>query len=421
MSKLKALVADTIKGMQAEIQAAAEKSIEVTAKAPNVELPKANIMLGNASLKAAGHKAEVIGELGYIAKAVRGGDLSTLDMVDLGDRFKAVGLTTDIAALLPSGFTGALLRDVQAKLVVTGLFPYKEVNPGQYDTFALHGITGYLANENTAGTESTETYATMIYLVAKCMATVKKSYEAVDQSLIPLADEVRMGIIDALARAVESAVMNGDNTATHMDAGVAATSYTKAFKGIRKLALAKGTVDGASVGANLTEAEWLKLISAAQEKGGLYLDDGQVSQGKVVLFVTQNIYNQLRMLPSFLTRDKAAGNATLFGAPVDTIFGMPVVMSSYIPASVNASGVIDATGANNTKTMAVMVNRDYFKYYTTGASLMETFRDIYAQNIGFVGSIHAGFNGVFDRLTSDTNAIDATRKTAIALINIAKI
>jgi hypothetical protein len=146
----------------------------------------------------------------------------------------------------------------------------------------------------------------------------------------------------------------------------------------------------------------------------------QVSAGKVVLLVTQNSYNKLRMLPSFLTRDKAAGNATLFGAAVDSVFGIPVVMSSDIPASVNASGVIDAVSGNNTKTSAVLLNRDYFRFYSTGATLMETDKDISKQSVLFVGSARIGFNGVFDRVDSNPTAVDSARKTAVALINIAK-
>ena len=411
MSKLKELVADTIKGMQAEIDA---KAAEAVAKAPSVEAPKAVV---TTSVKSHGADADRIGELGYIVKSIRG-DLNAKELGELDARYKAIGVTTDIAKLLPTGFTGTMMRDIQSALKVAALFPYKEVTPGQYDSIALNGITAYLVNEATDGTDSAESYTTMIYLVKKIMARVQKSYEALDDSLINLAEEVRMGVIDSIARAIEAAVVNGDDTATHMDAGVGATSPLKAFKGVRKLALAKGTVDAG--GAAMTEADWLEKISEAQEAGGLYLDDNQVSQGKVVLLVTQNTYNKLRMLPSFLTKDKAAGNATLFGAAVDSVFGIPVVMTSDIPVSVNASGVVDAVSGNNTKTSAVLLNRDYFRFYTTGATLMETDKNISNQSVLFVGSARIGFNGVFDRVDTNPTAVDATRKTAIAIINIAK-
>lgn len=414
MSKLKGLIADAIKGVQAEINEMATKAVEASAAATTVEAPSAVVT----AVKSHGADADRLGELGYIVKSIRGG-LNAKETAELDARFKAIGVTTDIAKLLPTGFTGTMMRDIQASLKVAALFPYKETTPGAYDSISMHGITGYLMDEANATTESAESYITMIYLMKKVGAQVRKSYEALDDSLINLAEEVRMGIIDAIARAIENAVVNGDDTATHMDAGVLVGDSRKAFKGLRKLALAKGTVDAG--GAAMTEADWLEAISSAQEKGGLYLDDAQVSQGKVVLLVPQNIYNQLRMMPSFLTKDKAAGNATLFGAAVDTVFGIPVIQTSFIPASVNASGVVDTVSGNNTKATAILLNRDYFRFYSTGATLMETDKDIGTQVVKFVGSFRGGFNGLHDRLDTNPTAISTTAKYAIALVNVAKI
>lgn len=427
MSKLKSLVANAIKEIQGDIDTAASKALEagLTAKAPTVSVPNATLV-ANKGLTSI--DAERIAEIGYVAKAMRravGQDvLSSADMKDLDGRFKAVGVTGDIAALLPSGFTGALWRDIQARLVVTALFPYKEVTPGQYDTIAAHGITGYLTGENVTATESAETYITMIYLVAKCMAAVKKSYEALDDSMIPLADEVRMGIIDALARSIEQAVISGDNTTVHMDdAGtthsvVGTASFSRAFKGLRKLGLAKNPVDFG--GSALTEAGFLAKISAMQEKGGVYLDSQETAMGNVVLIVDQNLYNQLRAFPSFLTKEKA-GLGTLFGAPVASVFDIPVVMSPYIP-KVKATGVVDdVTPANNTFGTCVMVNKSTMKYYTTGAPLMESFRDIYTQFVGFTGSVRVGLNSVFDRTESAPNSVDSTKNNVVLGINIPRV
>jgi HK97 family phage major capsid protein len=410
MSKLKKLVQDTVKSMQDEINELANKAV---AKAPNVEIPKA--IVGTA-LKSAGIKAEVIGEIGYIVKSIRG-ELNAMETKELDARFKAIGVTGDITALLPHGFTGALLHDLKARLIVTGLFPYKETMPGQYDSVALNGITAYMVSEATDGTDSAESYTTMIYLVKKAMARVQKSYEALDQSLIPLADEVRMQIIDSLARAIEDAVVNGDDSATHMDANVATNSYKKAFKGLRKLAKTKGVVDAG--GAAMVQADWLRNITAAQELGGIYLDDQAVAQGNVVILCDQNAYNKLRSLDAFLTREKAGTAATLFGAEVASVFGIPVVQTPFLPI-VSATGVVSATATDNTKGMMLLVNRQYFKFFTTGSPLLETQRFISNQTVLFVGAVNAGFSGVFDRKDTDPTTIDTTRRTAVAIINLAR-
>lgn len=429
MSKtLKNLVAGAIKEIQSDINEVASKALEasVVAKAPSVDAPKATIVVA-AALKDAGLKAERVGELAFVAKAMRreiGHDgLSSADLKDLDGRFKAVGVTTDIAELLPTGFTGALWHDIQERLVVTSLFPYKEVSPGQYDSIAVHGITGYLTAENITATESGESYITMIYLVAKCMAAVKKSYEALDDSLIALAQEVRAGIIDALARSIEGAVVNGDNSTPHMDdvgtTGnvVGAASYARAYKGLRKLGLAKNPVD--FTGAALSETEMFAKIMEMQEAGGLYTDSQESGIGNLVLIVDQNLYNKFRVYTSFLTKEKA-GLGTLFGAPVASVFDIPVIQTPFLPKTTATGIVDDVTAGNNTFGTCVLVNKSTMKYYTTGTPLMETDKDIYTQFMGFTGSVRTGFNSIFDRLDSAPNDVDATRNNIVIGINIAR-
>jgi len=411
----KSLVASALKEINSEVNELAEKAVTAAAKAPSVVAPNAPKV--NATIKSAGIKAERVAELAFVAKTMRRAlnqdSLTTADMADLDGRFKAVGLTTDIPELLPSGFTGALWHDLQERLVVTSLFPFKEVAPGQYDSIAIHGITGYLTGENVEATNSSENYLTMIYLVQKCMASVEKSYEVLDDSLIPLAQEVRTGIIDALARAIEDAVINGDNTATHMDAGVAAASYKRAYKGLRKLGLGKAPVDFG--GTALTEAQMYAKLMEMQEAGGLYTDDQASGRGELVLIVDQNLLNKFRTYPSFLTKEKA-GLGTLFGMEVSSVFGIPVVQTPFLPVT-NATGVVDAVGANNTKGTCLLVNRSTFRYYTTGTPLMEMDKVIKSQRMIFTGSVRTGFNSIFDRLDTAPNDIDATRVNVVVGIN----
>lgn len=411
MSKLKNLVADAIKSMKTEIETAgAELAANPAVSVPADELKTA--------LKGAPAEAQRTAELGFIIKSIRNGAPLLKKEADvLNARTKAIGVTTDISELLPTGFTGTLWHDIQERLVVTSLFPFKSTSPGQYDSIATHGIEGFLTSEATDGTDSSESYITMIYLVNKCMAVVRKSYEALDDSLIDLATEVRNGIIDALARAIEQAVINGDNTATHFDTGatIAANSYKRAFKGLRRLGLSKQTVDFG--GAALSEANWLTYLSSMQELGGVYLDDLEVSMGNVVILVDQNSYNQLRMFPSFLTKDKA-GLGTLFGMDVSSIFNIPVLMTPYLP-QVDATGIV--AGVSDDFSSVIMINKSTCVYYATGTPLMEIDRNIVNQHIITTGSVRVGFNSKFDRLDTDPTAVDATRKNIVLGINVNRI
>jgi hypothetical protein len=138
----------------------------------------------------------------------------------------------------------------------------------------------------------------------------------------------------------------------------------------------------------------------------------------LVLLVDQNLYNKLRVLPSFLTKEKA-GLGTVFGMPVASVFDIPVLMTPYLPVT-NAAGVVDATGANNTKGTCLLVNKSTCRYYTTGTPLMESDKNIQTQFFTFTGSVRAGFNSIFDRVDSAPNDIDATRGNVIVGINIAR-
>jgi len=416
-NKFGKLVADTLKGLDTEVSALAQKAVEV-AVAPKTEIPNEPIVVSK-SLADGGIVAERIAEVAYVAKSMRrelGFDgLTKADTNNLSARFKAVGVTTDVVELLPSGFTGALWHDIQERLVVASVIPFKEISaPGKYDTIAVHGIQGYLTGENVTATESSEDYITMMYLVAKCMAAVKKSYEVLDDSLIDLASEVRTGIVRALAEAIEQVVISGDNSVSHMDDGVDPASYKNAYKGLRKLGLGKATIDFG--GASMTDDELYTYILQMQEAGGVYTDDLCNARGELCLIVDQNFMNRIKKAEGFLTKDKA-GMGTLFGMNVPSIFGIPVLQTPYLP-KVDATGVVSATPGDNTLGTCVLFNKTTMIRYATGTPLMESDRDILTQFLSFTGSIRTGYSSVFDRLDTDTNAIDSNRANIIVGINV---
>lgn len=406
---LKSIVSKAI----AEVQGDMEKGIATAvAKAPNTQAPKSTI-----KVELTGSDAENrIQEIAYIAKSIKGAKLSDTDKSKLSARAKAVGVTSDITVALADGFTGTLLRDIQAQLRIAKLFPMGQVNGGTpHDLIAIYGIEAFVTNEATTGTDSSENYITFVKTTKKIMTIVRKSYEVLDDALIDLAAEVRAGIVDSLARAVEAAVLNGDISNT-MDAGVAAGSPKTVCNGLRKTALGKATVDFG--GAALTEAQWLGKINEMQLAGGLYLDSMQVSDGNVVLIVDEATLYNFRTWDSFKTLDKAGRLATLFGAEVNSIFGIPVISTSLLP-KVDATGKVSATGANNVKHVCLLVNINTFKLFANGNAMSESDKNIENQTIVNTGSLRFGFSSQFDSTESAPNTIVASYKNAVAGINIA--
>lgn len=400
MSKLQEMITKALKG-----------DLGAVAKDPQTIVPKGDSGF-NSGLNT--DEQNRIAEIAYIAKALGNGKINAKAKSLLDAKAKAVGLTSDITAALPDGFTGTLLRDVQDELNVAKLFPMGSVPGGTaHDLIALHGIKAYLTGEANPATQSSENYTTFVKTTKKIMAEVAKSYEMVDDALIDLASEVRLELVRAIAEGIEDAVINGDIAGTQ-DAGTPAGSPVRVCNGIRKTALGKARVN---FGNDVTEANVFNKIVAMQLEGQLYLNDAEVAKGNVVLVVDNYFYSKFRLFDAFKTLDKAGRLATLFGGQIKSVFDIPVVSTTLIPA-VNALGVVSATPADNTKSMCVMLNVNTFKLFSNGNVIAETDRDISSQTMKWTSSLRFGFSSVYDSTETAPNTIVAGYKNAVAGINI---
>ena len=140
-----------------------------------------------------------------------------------------------------------------------------------------------------------------IYLGTKLMSKTFISYEAIADANIDMLSNKRLGLMRAMAVALETAVLNG----LAGDTGVPVGDARTAFRGLRKYGLSKQTVDFG--GAPLTEAVFKAKILEMQEAGGLYTSWEEIGAGNVLLLVPNSVYNKI--LEQFkLTR----GNAIQF-------------------------------------------------------------------------------------------------------------
>lgn len=418
MANLKDLVAKAIKDVQPEVNASVAKSLGTTVEKPTGALSGVS--------KLVTPEQERIGELGFIAKSLRGGTLSANDLADLNVRAKAVGVTADVAEILPDGFTGSLLRDIQESLNVAKLFPMRTIKGGiAHDTIALYGITAYLTAESITGTDSAESYKTFVATTQKVLTVVRKSYEILDDSLIDIASEVRMGIVRAIAEAVEVAVINGDIAGSQDGTTyAAATSAARVCNGIRYHGLNKVTVDASGVdytAADGGENLFLGVINDMQLAGGKYLDKAEVSKGNIVLVIDQVTYGHVRKMASYKTKEKAGNVATLFGGYIDTIFDIPFVVTSGMPSAVDANGVIDTTTpANNTTTAMYMLNIDTMRLSSNGTVIAESDKDVTNQTFVYTGSLRFGFASVYDSTEAAVNTVTTDQLNVVAAIALSK-
>ncbi len=411
MAKMKDVLAKALKDVKKDVK----EAIPAVAKSVDTVVEKSPGVVGGMT-KLTGDQGK-LAELGFIAKTLRGGKLLDIDVKDLNARGKAIGVTGDLAEALPDGFTGSLLMDIQAELNVAKLFNVKQIKGGiAHDLIALYGISAYLTSEANDGTDSSEDYMTFVATTNKVMSVVRKSYELLDDSLIDIAAEVRSGIVRAVAEAVEETVVNGDIAGTQDDSTPAA-SPVRVSNGLRKTALNKSTVDFG--GAAYDGSEFRAKVNEMQLAGGVYLDQRAVDRGDVVLVIDQNTYGNIREFDGYKTLDTAGKLATLFGGKINTIYDIPFIVTSTLPA-VDASGVISATAENNTLSTCVLVNIATCRLTMNGNVISEADKNIVNQTFVYTGSLRYGFSSVYDSTESSPNVIDNTYKNLVAGINMAR-
>ena len=424
MAKLQDVVQKALAEVKGDIQAGVTAGMEdAVAKSVGTTVSKSVGTFGGVS-KFVGADQERLGDIGYIAKTIRGGQLKAADLKDLNIRAKAVGVTGDVAELLPDGFSGTLLRDIQEQLNVAKLFPMRMIKGGiAHDTIAMYGITAYLTSEATDGTDSAEDYKTFVATTKKIMAIVRKSYELLDDSLIDIASEVRMGIIRAIAEGVELAVVNGDIAGTQDGATYDSDSAARACNGIRYHGLNKITVDASGVDYTATdggESEFLDVINAMQNAGGKYLDAYEVAKGNVVIVLDQVTYGHIRKFESYKTKEKAGNAATLFGGYINTIFDIPFVVTSYLPA-VTATGVVDTdTPANNTYTSMYMLNIETMRLSANGTVITESDKNIINQSFRYTGALRFGFASIYDSTEAAVNTVTADQLNVVGAVALSR-
>jgi HK97 family phage major capsid protein len=181
---------------------------------------------------------------------------------------------------------------------------------------------------------------------------------------------IRDDVAQAQERAVETATLNGDVTGTHQDADVTASDDAqKAWNGLRKLAIAN-TANGSTVNfaGALTDAN-LRLMRQRMKLFG-------VDPSNLLWIMDSQIYNSFMGLTDVTTLEKYGTQATILTGELSKYAGIPVYVSGHAKPLLNASGVVDAVGANNTKGSVVLVNRSRFFYGVRRAIRIRLVQDL---------------------------------------------
>ena len=218
--------------------------------------------------------------------------------------------------------------------------------------------------------------------------------------------QISMDLIDAM----EDALINGDDSGTHQDdianwniRGRWGTSpslggssdHRRMFKGMRKQAFAR------NVTADLGTFNFANLLGLKAQMGELAMQD-------VVLFASpEAVLANLLELTEVKTIDVFGPQATVRTGQIAAIAGMPIIMSRFLSADLNASGLYD--NVTKTKTGILMAHAPSWYIFERRGILVETDRKIDVGGTDVVATMRATF---------DTLDLDATKNVAFGF-NIA--
>lgn len=289
--------------------------------------------------------------------------------------------------LVPSDLAAELQRRMYMASKLYALMAAYEMNmPTQPYPLPISTTRPTFYYESTEGQSTTESGpgTGMVTLDAKkLMAKVAFSYELNEDAIIPVLPWVERSIAEAAADAWESVILNGDDSATHQDSDIHAISKAaeKALKGLRKFALAQAATKKDLATGGISAANLRAMLKMMKKYA--------VNPRDLILVCGIAGKNDLLALPEVMTADKAGNYATLFGQPLETIWGVPIVESARCREDLNATGVYD--GTTTTKGSIVIFNRTQYLTGRRRDFMVEAQNDIDTQTTKVVASFRRAF------------------------------
>jgi len=201
--------------------------------------------------------------------------------------------------------------------------------------------------------------------------------ELEEDSLIPVANQLRIQLATSGAENLEHAIIDGDTRLSTININSTTTPSNQVFTlfdGFRRVALAGSTATSRSNGAWAIRAgdflETLKLLGSA----GIAAAD----PSKVVFIVPLSLHWRIMNLADVLTADKVA-NPTIENGMLSRIFGVPVYTSSQMlrmssSRLAQADGTVHDTAGENTTTQLLCVRPDQWVLGSKRMMRVETVR-----------------------------------------------
>lgn len=274
--------------------------------------------------------------------------------VDLKGRFKAFGSGVVGAGdeLVPTLISANFIEEYELVKKVQGLFKSLNMPSATWEVPVQTKVTtARLIGEGAAATDTNFGTDKLVMSAKKFSEYFLLPEELDADSAAPVLALARAEVIEAQARAIERAILEGDISGTHMDSDVvAADDARKAWKGLRKAALAAAsTVD--FTGGGVTKVG----LDAMRKKMGKY----GVNPNELVYLAGSSAYSQMLNIDEVTSIDKVGSMATLVKGALSMYRGSPVVVSEFIREDLSDAGVHDGVTTNRTYLLLVNAKRFY--------------------------------------------------------------
>lgn len=307
-----------------------------------------------------------------MARTDNGESLAALERSPLAKGFRAfhdriVGKTamdtTDTSTWTPDSILSSTLIDrVRDEGRIASFF--RRV-PMDADTWKAPVLTAdstvYLVSENTVDvdtsgwarvTASQATDAAVQLDAVKLGVRIVLSTELLEDLTFDGASWVTSQAATVLAEGIDDAIINGDTASTHQDSTVtAAGDRKKAWLGLRAMALDNSyTTTGTSWGTSGVASDLLIDSRRAMSQYGF--------RGQVAHIMSYAAFGKLLKDDDIKVVDKFGDMATGVGGAIAQYAGAPIIVTEWMPTTMNDAGAID--GSDTTHTGVLTVNASGF-------------------------------------------------------------
>ena len=306
----------------------------------------------------------------------------------------ATGLTGYGAEWIPTGFSSQLTEQINLNLQIASQFTSINMPTNPYK-FPLDGGDVEASYVPESISDASTKIPTVALSTGNFTFTAKKlaarhlfSEEINEDSVISMIPYVREKLGAALARAMENAILNGDDSTTHQDANVTSVrDARKAFKGLRYFALNNGgtsTLSFSGAAPTLTNLNSLRKLLG---KYGVY-------PSNLIYAISPSSYYGFLAISEVRTVDKYGQGATILRGELGRIDNIPIIVSEFVRKDLHTTGK-NTTGQTNNLTVVHLFDKRGFWIGNRSGVQINSFRDLETDQMVVVAKQRTAFQDVF--------------------------